>query len=45
MKIIIKYSYYVVIVIFALSLLSVIFLKENLSTEIVRLIIDYFFWV
>jgi hypothetical protein len=44
MKIIIKYSYIIVVIIFALSLLSVVFLKEYISTELARLIIDYFFW-
>ncbi|MCG8410664.1 MAG: hypothetical protein MI739_05190 [Bacteroidales bacterium] len=44
MKIIIKYSYIIVVIIFALSLLSVVLLKEHISTELARLIIDYFFW-
>ena len=44
MKVIIRYSYYIVIFLFCLSLLLVVFLKEYLSSEIAKSVIDYFFW-
>ena len=44
MKLVIKSSFHIIGILFALSLLSVIFLKDSINNDLYKSIIDCSFW-
>ncbi len=43
-KIVLKYSYYIVSMLFFIGLILIVFVREQTNNEFYKMIINYYFW-